>query len=35
MFGSVLGTWLPFVLIFAATWATGIAAGRQHGMARP
>ncbi len=35
MFGSVLGTWLPFVLIFAATWATGIAVGRPHGMARP
>ncbi len=35
MFGSFLGTWLPFVLIFAATWATGIAVGRPHGMARP
>ncbi|MGA2311116.1 MAG: hypothetical protein ABSF87_01915 [Xanthobacteraceae bacterium] len=35
MFGSVLGTWLPFVLIFAATWATGIAVGRQGGTARP
>ncbi len=35
MFGSLLGTWLPFVLIFAATWATGIAIGRQHGTAHP
>lgn len=23
MFTSILGTWLPFALIFAATWATG------------
>jgi hypothetical protein len=35
MFGSVLGTWFPFVLIFAATWATGIAVGRQGGTACP
>ena len=35
MFGSLLGTWLPFVLIFAATWATGTAVGRQGGTARP
>ncbi len=35
MFGSVLGTWLPFVLIFAATWATGIAVGRHGWTARP
>jgi hypothetical protein len=35
MFGSVLGICLPFALIFAATWATGIAVGRQHAMARP
>ena len=34
MFGSLLGTWLPFVLIFAATWATGTAVGRQDGTAR-
>ncbi len=34
MFGSLLGSWLPFVLIFAATWATGIAVGRQGRMAR-
>lgn len=24
MFRSVLGTWLPFVLIFLATWLTGM-----------
>jgi len=24
MFGSFLGTWLPFLLIFTATWATGL-----------
>ncbi len=35
MFGSFLGTWLPFVLIFAATWATGIAVGQQDRTARP
>ena len=35
MFGSVLGTWLPFALIFAATWATGIAVGRHGWTARP
>ncbi len=35
MFGSLLGSWLPFVLIFAATWATGSAVGRQGGTARP
>jgi hypothetical protein len=23
MFRSIAGTWLPFVLIFLATWATG------------
>jgi hypothetical protein len=23
MFESVIGTWLPFVLIFLTTWATG------------
>src|SRR5208282_5499734 len=34
MFGSVLGTWLPFALIFAATWGTGTAVGRQGGTAR-
>lgn len=35
MFQSLLGTWLPFVLIFAVTWATGIAVGWQGGTARP
>jgi hydrogenase-4 membrane subunit HyfE len=24
MFGSLLGTWIPFVLIFAATYLTGL-----------
>jgi len=28
MFGSILGTWLPFVLIFLSTWWTGIAVRR-------
>ena len=27
MFRSVLGTWLPFALIFLATWLTGMVAG--------
>ncbi|MGO9004443.1 MAG: hypothetical protein ACLQIQ_07900 [Beijerinckiaceae bacterium] len=27
MFASVLGTWLPFALIFAATWTVGLAVG--------
>ncbi len=34
MFESVLGTWLPFVSIFAATWATGSAV-RWKGPHRP
>lgn len=25
MFASPLGTWIPFALIFAATWLTGLA----------
>jgi len=25
MFGSILGVWLPFLLIFVATWLTGLA----------
>jgi hypothetical protein len=29
MFRSVTGTWLPFVLIFVATWCTGLAVRRQ------
>lgn len=28
MFTSVLGTWLPFLLIFLATWWTGVAVRR-------
>ena len=28
MFGSVLGTWLPFLLIFVSTWWTGTAVRR-------
>ncbi len=28
MFGSILGTWLPFVLIFISTWCTGLAVRR-------
>jgi len=24
MFRSVIGTWLPFVAIFAAAWAAGV-----------
>ena len=28
MFGSVLGTWLPFLLIFLSTWWTGLASRR-------
>lgn len=35
MFGSILGTWLPFFLIFAAAWATGLAVGRRGASARP
>jgi predicted membrane-bound spermidine synthase len=25
MFGSLIGTWLPFLLIFLSTWLTGLA----------
>ncbi len=28
MFGSILGTWLPFLLIFLSTWWTGLAVHR-------
>lgn len=28
MFGSILGTWLPFLLIFFSTWWTGLAVRR-------
>jgi hypothetical protein len=27
MFHSLLGTWMPFALIFLATWLTGVVAG--------
>jgi hypothetical protein len=29
MFTSPLGTWIPFVLIFASTWLTGLVRTRQ------
>lgn len=29
MFESILGTWLPFLLIFVATWWTGLAVRRR------
>jgi hypothetical protein len=29
MFGSILGTWLPFSLIFLSTWLTGLAVRRR------
>lgn len=29
MFTSVVGTWLPFALIFFSTWCTGLAVRRQ------
>ena len=37
MFLSVAGTWLPFALIFLATWATGEIVARipQRGLASP
>jgi hypothetical protein len=28
MFGSMLGTWLPFILIFTSAWWTGLAVRR-------
>ena len=28
MFESILGTWLPFILIFVATWRTGVVVRR-------
>ncbi len=31
MFRSLLGTWLPFLLMFVASWLTGILVGRQQG----
>ena len=32
MFRSVLGTWIPFVLIFASSWASGKAVRRRNGV---
>jgi hypothetical protein len=32
MFGSVLGTWLPFLLIFTAVYLVGRLAGRRAGL---
>jgi hypothetical protein len=34
MFASVLGTWIPFVLIFGSTWATGLVVERNGGARR-
>jgi len=33
MFGSVLGTWLPWALIFASTWLVGRSGVRARGLA--
>ncbi len=30
MFASLLGTWIPFALIFASTYLTGLYVARQH-----
>jgi hypothetical protein len=30
MFRSVIGTWLPFLLIFVATYIAGVLAGRDR-----
>jgi len=30
MFESILGTWLPFLLIFISTWWTGLAVSRRR-----
>ena len=35
MFKSILGTWLPFLLIFASTWWTGVAVRRAGHRAAP
>ena len=32
MFASLLGTWIPFALIFASTWVTGSLALKSRGM---
>jgi len=34
MFHSILGTWLPFLLIFVSTWWTGLAV-RRHSSIGP
>ena len=33
MFGSVLGTWVPWFLIFVSTWLVGRSGGRAYGLA--
>jgi hypothetical protein len=35
MFGSILGTWIPFVLIFLSTYLTGLYLGRATPVAVP
>jgi hypothetical protein len=35
MFGSVIGTWLPFALIFLSTWLAGILSRGGAGPANP
>lgn len=35
MFLSVLGTWLPLLLVFLAVWATGLASSVRRGRLRP
>jgi len=32
MFASLLGTWIPFVLIFTSTWVTGLFVLKPRGM---
>lgn len=35
MFGSLLGTWLPLLLVFLAVWTTGLASSVGRGRLRP
>jgi len=35
MFRSALGTWVPFLLIFGATYLTGLRVGRRHPSTNP
>ncbi len=35
MFGSILGTWLPFALIFSATYLTGLAMRAERRVIKP